>query len=233
MGQATGRVWYILEPVHQRQWPGAGEPARRALCFWFHVQLTALPAPGSYLFGWAGAASGFDNSLLFSVTNASGITALFGVLKSNQVSLTVVPSGNGIVAVNPAQNVYTNGDTVKLTAVPATNYVFSGWGGDVSGESNPLLLTFGTSKLVTASFALVTTTNLPPVVQSVELTSGKLNFTWSAVAGQEYQVQYKTDLLQSAWNNSGSAIVATNSTASASASFGSGPQQFYRIARLP
>jgi hypothetical protein len=113
------------------------------------------------------------------------------------------------------------------------NYVFSGWGGDASGESNPLLLTLGTSKLIKANFALVTTTNLPPVVQTVELTSGKLNFTWSAVAGQGYQVQYKTNLLQNAWANVGSVIIATNGTVAASESFGSGTQQFYRIARLP
>jgi hypothetical protein len=44
------------------------------------VQLTALLPSGYYLLGWPNAASGFANPLLFTLTNASGITALFGAL---------------------------------------------------------------------------------------------------------------------------------------------------------
>ncbi len=58
------------------------------------VQLTASPSPSYYFFGWANAASGFANPLLFTVTNNTpGITALFAALKPSQVSLTVLPNG--------------------------------------------------------------------------------------------------------------------------------------------
>jgi hypothetical protein len=117
------------------------------------VQLTALPVAGSYFFGWAGAANGFKNPLMLTVANASGITALFGILRPNEVSLTVLPTGNGIVALNPARNVYTNGDTVVLTAAPATNAVFTGWTGGASGTLNPLAFTLSSNTLITANFA--------------------------------------------------------------------------------
>ncbi len=197
------------------------------------VQLTALPASGSYFFGWANAATGFVNPLLFTVTNASGVTALFGALKANQVSLTVLPNGNGTVAVNPASNVYTNGDTVTLTAVPATNYVFTGWSGDASGKLNPLALSLTTNKLITANFASATATNVPPVFQTVVRVAGTLTFTWGVVTGRAYQVQYKTNLLQTNWSNLGSASFATDGTMSASDSTGPDPQRFYRVVLVP
>ena len=129
------------------------------------IQLTALAASGSYFFGWAGVANGFNNPLMFTVTDVPEITALFGVLKSNQVSLTVLPNGNGAVKVNPAKNVYTNGETVTLTAVTATNFIFRGWGGGASGSLNPLALTLNASTLITASFVSGIPTNPPIITQ--------------------------------------------------------------------
>jgi len=91
-------------------------PATKPGAFGSTVQLTALPAPGAYFIGWAGAAGGFNNPLFITVTNTSGITALFGALNASQGSLTVLPNGNGTVSVSPGQNVNTNGETVTLTA---------------------------------------------------------------------------------------------------------------------
>jgi len=58
---------------------------------------------------------------------------------------------------------------------------------------------------------------------------GTITLTWSALAGQTYQLQFKTNLYQMSWNNLGSAITATNSTATASDSLGPDPQRFYRV----
>jgi len=129
------------------------------------VQLTALPAPGYYFFGWANAANGFVNPLTFTLTNASGITANFGALAGNQASLVVLPNGNGTVSVNPAKNVYTNGETVTLTAWPAANHAFTGWSADAAGNLNPLVLALTSSKLITASFAPAGPTNPPVITQ--------------------------------------------------------------------
>ena len=194
------------------------------------VQLTALPSPDSYFFGWSGAASGFASPLQFTVTNASGITALFGVLRSNQVLLTVLPSANGTVEINPARSVYNTGDTVTLTALPATNYVFTEWGGDASGTVNPLVLLLDTSKLITASFGQALAY---PVIQTVMQVAGTLTFSWSAVPGRTYQVQYTTDLSQTNWTNLGDTNLAASTTMSASDTAGPDPQRFYRVALLP
>jgi hypothetical protein len=130
------------------------------------VQLTALPAPGYYFFGWANAASGFGNPLTFPVTNAAGITANFGALAGNQVSLVVLPNGNGTVSVNPAaKNVYTNGESVTLTAWPSANQTFTGWSGDAAGTLNPLVLALTSSQLITANFAPGAPTNPPVITQ--------------------------------------------------------------------
>jgi trimeric autotransporter adhesin len=192
------------------------------------VQLTALPPPGSYFFGWSGAASGFVNPLLFTINNPSEITALFGVLRPNQVLLTVLANPNGTVTIDPLKNVYTIGETVTLTAVPATGYVLTGWGGDASGNVNPLVLSLDTTKHITASFAV------QPVFQTVVQTGGTLTFTWSAVAGRTYQVQYTTNLSQTDWSNLGSATLATNGTMAASDAVApDSSQRWYRIALLP
>ena len=60
-------------------------------------------------------------------------------------------------------------------------------------------------------------------------TNGTLNFTWNALTGLVYQVQYKTNLLQTNWINLGSVITATNFTATATNLIGPDPQRFYRL----
>lgn len=210
------------------------DPPAGPYLFGSTVQLTAVPSQGSYFFGWSGAASGFANPLVFNVTDASGITALFGVLRTNQALLTVLPSANGTVAIDPAKSVYAIGDTVTLTAVPANGYVFASWGGDASGGMNPLVFALSTNTLISASFALAPPTNFGPVLQTVTQFAGTFTFTWSTVTGRTYQVQYSTDLLQTDWSNLGSPAVATNTTMSASDTIASGPaQRWYRVALLP
>jgi hypothetical protein len=196
------------------------------------VQLTALPPQGSHFFGWSGAASGFVNPLLFTINNPSEITALFGVLRPNQVLLTVLANTNGTVTVDPLKSVYTIGETVTLTAVPAAGYVLAGWGGDASGNVNPLVLSLDTNKFITASFAVQPAFQL--VFQTVVQTADTLTFTWSAVTGRTYQVQYTTNLSQPDWSDLDSATLATNSTMTASDAIApDSSQRWYRIAQLP
>lgn len=75
----------------------------------------------------------------------------------------------------------------------------------------------------------------PPVFQTVAQQGDTLIFTWSAMAGQTYQVQSETNLTQTNWINLGNVITATNDTVimfdtNTVASF---PQKFYRILLLP
>ena len=129
------------------------------------VQITAQPAAGSYFFGWANAASGFGNPLLFDVNTTNGLTALFGTLASNQVTLEVLPIGNGTITVNPSTNVYTNGETVTLTAVATSNSTFSAWGGDVTtSATNPLVTVLTSNEVITGTFTGGASSTNPPVI---------------------------------------------------------------------
>jgi hypothetical protein len=75
---------------------------------------------------------------------------------------------------------------------------------------------------------------LPPVIQAVTRAgNGGISFTWSTVAGRTYQVQYSTNLTQTAWSNLSSAIPATNGTLTASDTIGPDTRRFYRVALLP
>ncbi len=73
----------------------------------------------------------------------------------------------------------------------------------------------------------------PPAFQKVIQTNGVCRFTWSAVIGRSYQVQYNTNLAQAAWSNLGSTIVATNSAMTTSDAIGSNRMRFYRVQLLP
>ncbi len=47
---------------------------------------------------------------------------------------------------------YDSGTVVRLEAVPSTGYYFSGWSGDLSGDTNPAQITIDKPKNVTATF---------------------------------------------------------------------------------
>jgi uncharacterized delta-60 repeat protein len=74
----------------------------------------------------------------------------------------------------------------------------------------------------------------PPSFQTVSNADGNFTFTWNAVNGFSYQVQYKTNLTSRNWMNLGSSVTATNSTRSASDTIPPGAAaRFYRVALLP
>jgi len=70
-----------------------------------------------------------------------------------------------------------------------------------------------------------------PTFQTATETNNAFNFTWNATTGLVYQVQYKTNLLQTNWLNLGQTINANSSlisTFDTNAMLNS-PQRFYRI----
>jgi len=68
----------------------------------------------------------------------------------------------------------------------------------------------------------------PPNFLSWKQASGALTFTWSAAVGQTYQVQFKTNLNQTIWNNLVT-NTATSSTSTNSDTMGPDRQRFYRV----
>ena len=80
----------------------------------------------------------------------------FVVKPANTVNYTLTTSAtNGTVS--PASGTYVSGSEVPLTPTPNSGYVFSSWGGDLSGSLNPGSITMNGNKNVTAIFVLAPT----------------------------------------------------------------------------
>ena len=138
------------------------EPPNGPFPYGTTVALTGVAgSPANYFFGWAGYLGGFVNPLKIVVTNSSGITALFGNLSGNQVSLVGLPIGGGSLSFNPAKNVYTNGEVVAVSAISTSNRIFSVWSGAATGGENPILITLNGNTVIYGNFVQGISTNTP------------------------------------------------------------------------
>jgi hypothetical protein len=123
-------------------------------------------------------------------------------------------------------------DIADPPVLPWTNLQFL-----VSAATTNTVLQFG-AKNPPDGFGLddISVTPIPKgEFQSVATATGTFRITWRAATGLSYQVQYKTNLLQSNWINLGAPLVATNGSLSVSDSGLSNPtkQRFYRFVVLP
>jgi uncharacterized repeat protein (TIGR02543 family) len=116
------------------------------------VTLTAAPAANAQFSGWSGACSGTAATCAVTMNAAQSVTATFA-LKQFQLSLTAV--GTGTISAQPsaANNVYTAGTVVGLTAAPGPGYQLSGWSGACSGTATTCSVTMDAAKSVTATFS--------------------------------------------------------------------------------
>jgi hypothetical protein len=73
---------------------------------------------------------------------------------------------------------------------------------------------------------------LAPTFQSIERTGNNIVLTWSSVAGQNYQLQYKTNLTAPDWIDLGSPVVAETGRMSETNSIGIDLQRIYRVILL-
>ena len=62
---------------------------------------------------------------------------------------------NGAVTKSPDQATYAAGTVVALTATPEAGYLFAGWSGSASGNTNPLSVTVDGKKTITANFQAI------------------------------------------------------------------------------
>ncbi len=95
------------------------------------------------------------------------------------LTLTTNTTGSGFVTRMPDQATYVCGDTVIVTAVPDTGWVFDGWSGALAGTDNPDTVVMVIDTTIAAAFVpdtlIITVTTNPPglevVVDSVTYTS--------------------------------------------------------------
>lgn len=114
---------------------------------------TSLPPPRAYLGSMFDAAA--DRWVLFGGNSAgqnfNDVESL-SFPATHPLSVQASPVAGGSVQVNPAGECQAAGSQVTLTAVPAANYLFTGWSGDASGTTNPLTVTMDAAKNITANF---------------------------------------------------------------------------------
>ncbi len=83
----------------------------------------------------------------------------FEYASSGPTTYTLSTSGShGSIAKSPNQSSYNSGTTVTIQATADDGYEFTGWSGDLSGSTNPAMVTMDGNKSITANFVAVTPT---------------------------------------------------------------------------
>jgi uncharacterized repeat protein (TIGR03803 family) len=120
-------------------------------------------------------------------------------------------------------------------------------GGNLSGSTNRTLSLVNVSLadagtysvLVSNTLASVTsaaahlTVVYPPVFLSAVRTNCTLSLTWSAIVGQRYRLQYKTNVASRNWSNLGISSIATSNAVTASDNSCTNAQKVYRVVLFP
>jgi hypothetical protein len=89
----------------------------------------------------------------------------------------------------------------------------------------------GLPPLSDARAFMVTVVSRPQLV-AISLSGGQILLGWSAIAGQVYRVEYKTDL-NAAWNNLAGDVTASGPVATKLDAVALGQRRFYRVLVLP
>ena len=120
------------------------------------VKLTAQAAAEWVFVGWTGDIESTEESVQIVIGEPKEVTANF---EKKKYPLTVNIEGEGEVIeeiVDAGRTTdYDSGTTVKLTAQPADEWLFTGWSGDIGDidpTENPIQLNIIESKTVTATF---------------------------------------------------------------------------------
>jgi hypothetical protein len=115
------------------------------------VTLQAIPAGGQQFVSWSGDVSGTNNPTTVVMNASKQVTANFAPQTGYVVNVTV--NGSGTVTKSPDKPSYNPGESVTLTAVPASGYGFSGWSGDLTGSINPAVINVTGNQAITANFS--------------------------------------------------------------------------------
>ena len=153
------------------------------------ITLTAVPAEGSTFASWSVAGcGGTAPSCTFGMTEDTTIIATFSAItpvpmstltvqKNGSGSGTVTSAPSGINCGNDCSGPFPTGDTVRLTASPASGSTFVEWTGACSGTGE-CLVTMTTNQTVSARFDLV-----PEFVRLTVTKSGQGNGTVTSAPG--------------------------------------------------
>jgi hypothetical protein len=112
------------------------------------VTATAVAEPRWQFVRWAGQASATNATLELLMDGPKLVSPLFGT------SVRTAVTGNETIRLIPDLAVYLAGSTVQAVAAPGAGSFFGVWGGDASGNLNPLPFTIGkATPTISALFA--------------------------------------------------------------------------------
>ncbi len=121
------------------------------------VTLTAASDSRSTFAGWSGACSGTDTCAVY-MTGSKSVIATFNIIthkltveKNGLGSGTVTSSPTGINCGSTCQATFNKGQSVTLTATPASGSIFVGWSNACSGLGS-CVLTINADKTARATF---------------------------------------------------------------------------------
>jgi uncharacterized repeat protein (TIGR03803 family) len=196
---------------------------------------------GSIAFGFSGFGTVFKMSAsgaltsLYSFTNGiDGADPAAGLVQGSDGYLYGTTLEGGTINSGTVFKISTNGVLTTLyafgTVTNANGYPLDGAfpsGGLVQGSDGNFYGTTGGGGA--GGVGTVFRLTIAPEFQTVTLTNGTLNLTWSTEAGGTYQLQYNSDLSSSNWINLGSPFTPTGATLNTTDSITNGPQRFYRL----
>ncbi len=113
------------------------------------VKLEAIPEVDWRFEGWSGGLESTMNPLYL---NLSANTSVRAVFVPDVYGLLFQVTGNGTILSDPDQDTLLNGTIVELTAKPDSGWIFASWGGDLSGNENPVSVTLTKDLTVLAFF---------------------------------------------------------------------------------
>ncbi len=123
------------------------------------VNIATVPSPGFVFNKWLGNVDDSESQTTkVRMTGPQTVIAMFDTLKADQYALTmnVTPPGGGITVPNIGGHAFSANQVVNIQAIPADNYRFDGWIGDVANpQSTNTSITMNGNKSVTARFVSI------------------------------------------------------------------------------
>lgn len=122
-----------------------------------------------------------------------------GKLSATSYKLTTNIVGSGTVLLEPSGGNYPEGTVVKLIPVGNVGYVFTNWGGGLSGSATPATITINANTSITANFTPVTGVNDQSTSENIFTTfpspvKNTLNLEFSLSDLSDVQLRIKDNL---------------------------------------
>lgn len=116
------------------------------------ITVTANANVGYKFKGWSGDLSGMSNPATIVMDANKSITANFEKSILFELKKSAV---NGSISTKPSGSTLEEGTNVTVRAIADFGYKFTGWGGDLSGLTNPAFFVMDANKNITANFTKV------------------------------------------------------------------------------